>query len=280
MKLFDIRDRIAAAPPPPPPVRVNGVEIPAAEIVREIQHHPAPSAAAARAAAARALAVRELMLQEARRLGLVPQPGSDADGRRETDEDALVRQLLETALAVPSPSEDECRQFYAAHLDRFRAPDLYEIEHILFAARPDDREAYAEARRRAVAVIAKLKAHPESFAEMAAALSSCPSAEAGGNLGQITADRTTPEFAAALATMEPGRLCPVPVETRYGVHVVRMGRRIDGAVLPFELVKGRIARYLADRVFHHAVRQYIAILAGRASIEGVDLAGTGRLPVQ
>ena len=63
---------------PPPPtfseVRVNGVEIAPEAIAQEIQHHPAPDADTAWAEAARALAVRELLLQEARRLGSMPNP--------------------------------------------------------------------------------------------------------------------------------------------------------------------------------------------------------------
>ena len=104
-------------------MRVNGAEIPPQTIVSEIQNHPAPHAATAREQAIRALIVRELLLQEARRRGMVPSPRLDAAGRRETEGDALIRQLIEAEIETPQPGETECREFYEANLGRFRGPD-------------------------------------------------------------------------------------------------------------------------------------------------------------
>ena len=70
----------------PAEVSVNGVSIARDAIVREMQHHAAPKPIAAWQQAARALVIRELLLQEAHRLGVVPQSISDSEGRRETDE--------------------------------------------------------------------------------------------------------------------------------------------------------------------------------------------------
>ena len=49
-------------------------------------------------------------------------------------------------------------------------------------------------------------------------------------------------------------------------------RRIDGDVLPFDLVRDRIAGYLDETVRRRAQQQYVSILAGRARLTGVDLA--------
>ena len=65
-----------------------------------------------------------------------------------------------------------------------------------------------------------------------------------------------------------------PVETRYGFHVIRLQRRIDGRELPFESVRDKIAAYLADAVQRRALAQYVAILAGSADITGVDFGAT------
>ncbi|TCT05405.1 peptidyl-prolyl cis-trans isomerase C [Tepidamorphus gemmatus] len=280
MRLFDVSDRRAA--PSPPAVRVNGTEISRDEIAREIQHHPATSPGAAREAAVRALVVRRLLLDEARRLGLQAEceVETDADGRRETPEEALVRRLIETQLRVPTPTEAECRRFYDARPHRFRTPDLHEAAHILFSAARDNAQAVSAAEAAASGVIAVLRGEPGRFAEFAAALSACPSAGVGGQLGPIASGQTTPEFEAALMTMTPGTICDKPIRTRYGVHVVRLDRRIAGCRLPFEAVRCEIADYLADAVFHRAVYQYLAILAGRAEIEGITLVTSDGLLVQ
>ena len=90
---------------------VNGV-VAHDDISREAQNHPAPKPIAAWTAAARALAVRELLLQEARRIGLDAQPLADGEGRTETDEEALIRALVEREVTTPAPDEAACRRYY------------------------------------------------------------------------------------------------------------------------------------------------------------------------
>jgi peptidyl-prolyl cis-trans isomerase C len=260
-------------------VRVNGVTIPRDVIAREVQHHPSRTPAASWQAAARALVVRELLLQEARRLAIEAEPLADADGRRETAEEAAVRALVAREVCTPSADMAECRRYYEQNRRRFRSSDIYEAAHILFAASKADAPHYAQARAAAEATLAVLREHPEQFADLARALSACTSASQGGNLGQITAGQTTPEFEQALSTLEPGAIGPEPVATRYGFHVVRLDRKHQGRELPFELVADRIAEYLEESVQRRALAQYVARLAGAARIEGIDLATAGAMQV-
>ncbi|MBM3528972.1 MAG: peptidylprolyl isomerase [Alphaproteobacteria bacterium] len=253
-------------------VRVNGTAIPRDLIAREVQHHPARTPIEAWKAAARALAVRELLVQEARRLGVVGEPAEDDEGRRETAEEAAVRELVEREVRVPTADENTCRRYYEQNRGRFRSGDIYEAAHILFAASRDDAQAYAKARDEAAAVLAELRDRPECFAEYAESRSDCPSANQGGNLGQIGPGQTTPEFERALFALDPGTIALEPVATRYGFHIVRLDRRIEGRELPFELVAARIAEYLNESVRRRATAQYIARLAGAARIEGVEFA--------
>ena len=209
-------------------VSVNGVTIRHDEISREAQNHPAPTPIAAWTAAARALAVRELLLQEARRKGLEPQPLSDGEGRTETDEEASIRALVEREVSTPAPDEAICRRYYEQDLRRFRSADLYEAAHILIAAHPGDRTAYAAARAQAEVLTTALRDTPERFAELALAYSACPSKEVGGNLGQLSPGDTTPEFDAALCAMASGETRADPVPSRFGHHIIRLDRKVEG----------------------------------------------------
>ena len=272
----------AHAPMPagkPVTVSVNGVAIARDAIVREMQHHAASKPIAAWQQAARALVIRELLLQEARRLAVAPQPISDADGRRETDEEAMMRSLIEREVTVPEPDDETCRRYYERNGARFRSPDIYEAAHILFAALPADAQAYARAREDAAAVLAELRLHPERFAALAQAHSQCSSAAQGGNLGQITAGQTTPEFEQALVALAPGQLCEAPVATRYGFHIIQLERKHAGRTLPFEAVAERIADYLSESVKRRADAQYVARLVSAARIDGIELAGADALRV-
>src|SRR6185295_6271926 len=139
----------------------------------------------------------------------------------------------------------------------------------LFAAAPDDPAARAHAKAAAEQVLAQLAAEPARFDALAASLSACSSGKQGGRLGQITSGDTAPEFETFLFALEEGQICPLPVATRYGFHVIRLDRKSAGAVLPYDIAAPRIAAYLAERAWRTAVRQYIEILIGRARIEGI-----------
>jgi peptidyl-prolyl cis-trans isomerase C len=244
-----------------------------------MQHHPAEKPIAAWQQAARALVIRELLLQRAKHLGLPPEPICDEAGRRETDDEALMRAVVEQEVAVPTPDDATCRRYYEQNSARFRSPDIYEASHILFAALPADQDGYAAARADASTVLAKLQDDPNSFAMLAKAHSNCPSAEQGGNLGQITSGQTTPEFERALLALAPGEISTEPVATRYGFHIIRLERRIDGRVLPYEVVAEHIADYLRESVQRRANAQYVARLASGARIEGIELASAEALRV-
>jgi peptidyl-prolyl cis-trans isomerase C len=213
----------------------------------------------------------------ARRLGIETEPQSDGADRRETDEEALIRTVVEQEVTIPEPDQEACRRYYEQNRKVFRSPAIYEAAHILFAARRDDVEAFARAEEAASAALDVLKGNPESFADLAKVHSACPSAAQGGNLGQLTRGDTTPEFEAALMVLPVGAISSEPVATRYGLHIIRLKRRIDERQLPFELVADRIADYLRESVMRRATAQYIARLVSRANITGVTLYGAEAL---
>jgi peptidyl-prolyl cis-trans isomerase C len=255
-------------------ISVNGVAIPRAAIAQETQHHPATRPLDAMKAASTALVVRELLLQEARRLRIPAEPASDGEGRRETEEEALVRGLIESEVRTPRADETACRRFHDQNRRRFRTPDLYEARHILLPASLADGAVLAQA------LLAQLALEPGAFAALALTHSACPSGKTGGHLGQIGPGQTVPEFEEALAGMAVGTIHPEPVETRYGLHIVWLDRRIEGQDLPFEIVRPRIAAWLDEKVRRVAIQQYVSILAGRADIQGIDLAGASSPLVQ
>src|SRR5699024_5387903 len=197
-----------APPMPPPPsfgeVRINGVEIDPDDIAREIQHHPAPDADTAWREAARALAIRELLLQEARRRGIEADPETDEAGRTETEDDALVRELLDEAAEPEMPGEEEWRRYYDAQRHRFRTPDLFEAGHVLIAPESDDEEGWANAEAQARTSIAEVGDDQVAFASVAREMSACPSAKQDGALGQVRRGDLLPAVQSALEAIPPG----------------------------------------------------------------------------
>lgn len=255
----------------PQEIRVDGIAISRADIAREAQNHAAADPAAAWQAAAHALVVRQLLLAEADRLGIAAVPEEDDEDRRETEEEAVIRALLEEEVKVPTADEATCRRYFARNPTLFRTGDLYEVAHILIAADPADAEARQAAREKAETLLTGLLAGSVTFETAAREASACPSREVGGSLGQIGRGQTVPEFESALAAMAPGTIHPVPVETRYGFHIVRLAHRVEGRDLPFEMVREAIAGHLELSSWHAAMRQYVSLLIGRADMRGISM---------
>lgn len=252
-------------------VRVGEVEIAPSAIAAEAQNHPADDGEEAWRLAAEALVVRQLLVAEADRLGICTDDLMDSEGRKLTGSDARIEALLAEEVLVPEANESEARRFYARNTDRFTSETLVEAEHILLSASPDDTLAYNMALSDARGLIRQVEADPKCFARLAREFSACPSKEQGGNLGQIGKGQTVAEFEEALFALGEGELCREPVRTRFGVHVIRAGRRAEGQQMPFEVVAASIRTYLEEASYRRAVAQYLAILAGRTEIEGVEL---------
>ena len=245
-----------------PDILVNGVPISADEIAREVQYHPASSPQEGIHKAAEALVIRTLLLQRAKQT-----VADESDG---LSEEALITALLEREAPAEYPNGEECQRYFDNHRDSFRSPDLLQISHILIAAAPDDEPALQKARQTAQELLTQLRQAPERFEILAREYSACPSKETGGNLGQISRGQTTPEFEQQVFAMEEG-LADKPLESRYGVHVVQVDRKIDGKPLPFEQVHDQVSAYLAEVRQRMAINRYLHQLIDEAEIEGIEL---------
>jgi len=256
-----------------PDVSVNGEDISAADIAAEAQNHHAPKGKPGLAwrAGAKALVIRALLLQEARKRDLQPKPQEVAKGKFETDEESMIREVMEMGVAPDAPDDSEIRAIYQRDPDRFRAPSLYEPAHILFVADPEDAAARSDAKAKATAAVQTLLQEPKSFSKLAAELSDCPSRDAGGQLGQISSGDTVPEFESALDALAAGEMAAEPVESRYGFHVVRLNAKAVGDVLPYDAVKPQISEALEKAAWAHAAQAFVSDLVKNANIVGIDM---------
>jgi peptidyl-prolyl cis-trans isomerase C len=256
-----------------PDVVVNNETIPSAAIAAEAQNHTAPKdkPGIAWRKAAQALTIRALLLQEARARGLVSDPLEAAPGRFETEEEALIRALLDEALTIAPVTEDAVRAEWAKAPDRYRSPPLWDVSHILCACDPRDEEERAAAQARATHLLSKLDGDAKGFAAVARE-SDCDSKASGGHLGQLGPGDTVPEFEAALRELDEGNITPAPVLSRHGWHIIRLNAIAPGQVLPFETVRPKIAQALEKAAWARASRDFVETLAQGAKITGASLA--------
>ena len=187
--------------------------------------------------------IRHRLLERARTLGLA----GDSEER-------LIDALLDREVRPAQATEDDCRRYYDEHPELFRSGDLVEADHILFAV--TERTPLAALRARARQVLDEAIAAPQRFGDLAREFSNCPSAQVGGNLGQLGRGDVVPEFWQAIAAFGGTGTVPALVETRHGLHVLRVTRRVEGRALPYEAVRSRIAARLAERNLQQALREY------------------------
>lgn len=61
----------------------------------------------------------------------------------------------------------------------------------------------------------------ESFANLAAAKSQCPSGKRGGDLGVFGRGMMVREFEKAAFALEKGQMTAAPVKTEFGWHIIK-----------------------------------------------------------
>ena len=189
---------------------------------------------------------------------------------------SAIEALLDNNLHVPEPSLEACQRYYSAHQASYATGERVNVRHILFAVTQGVDVVLL--RQRAETCLLQVRCHDgqnstERFAAEAKNLSNCPSGAEGGLLGWLLAADCAPEFAKELFGSQEVGVLPRLVHSRFGLHVVEVLARAPGNALPFESVHGAVAMALKQKTYVTALRQYIALLAGGAVLQGIDLAG-------
>ena len=224
--------------------------------------------------ALRQRACTELLRQTAQREGLLA--GDDApstDGAISEAATRAIEALLERSLNVPEPSEEACRRHFAANESTYRTGERIRARHILFAVTPG--VDVVALRKRAESTLLDVRCHDgtgrDRFAEAAREGSNCPSGAEGGDLGTLVDADCAPEFARELFGRPEVGVLPRLVHSRFGLHIVEVLSREPGATQSFVAVRGAVAMSLRQLAYVTALRQYLRLLAGEATVVGVDL---------
>ena len=220
-------------------------------------------------------ACSELLRQAAIASGLLS--GSDVaspDGVLSELATEAIETLLEQSLAIPEPSEEACHRHYAAHQALYSTGERLNVRHILFAVTQG--VDVVALRNRAETTLLDVRCHDGSnledrFAKAASTFSNCPSGAEGGSLGWLLASDCAPEFAKELFGHTEVGVLPRLVHSRFGLHVVEVMERVPGTQQPFEAVHGAVTMALRQKTYVTALRQYLQLLAGEATVDGVDL---------
>jgi hypothetical protein len=151
--------------------------------------------------------------------------------------------LSEDATATAAPSEAELRAYLERHPERFRIDARVSFEHVYFARERDGEPADAAA----AALLARFAADGGASAAaelgdpflLPSAFEGAARAELEGLFGEA--------FAARVLELEPGRWTG-PVESGYGLHLVRVRERSAGHTPELAEVRDAVEReWIAER---------------------------------
>ena len=123
----------------------------------------------------------------------------------------------------------------------------------------------AEAKKKAEAIYAEVKADGADFEAIATDKSTGPSAAKGGDIGIFTADRMAEEFSAAAFDMEVGEISE-PVKTKFGYHIIKVTGSWGPGPLPQEALEDQITKRLEQRKLHQGRRELKEELLGKYEV--------------
>ncbi|MBI3148598.1 MAG: SurA N-terminal domain-containing protein [Betaproteobacteria bacterium] len=166
----------------------------------------------------------------------------------QTPEQVRIEYALLTAdnlLGQVSASAEEVRKFYDENQKQYTQDEERQASHILLNLKPDAKdEEKAATRKKAEAILAQVKLAPAKFGELAKKESQDPgSAANGGDLGLFGPGVMVKPFEEAAFGMKIGDIVG-PVQSDFGLHIIKLTAIKEKRVRGFEEVKSQIEQDL------------------------------------
>lgn len=141
--------------------------------------------------------------------------------------DTLAQLAMSDVMKDVTVNEDEIKEFYDANPNQFQKGATVGAKHIL-----------VKEEEECVKILEEIKAG-KAFEEAAQAYSTCPSGSKGGDLGEFGKGQMVKEFEEAAFAAEIGDVVG-PVKTQFGYHLIKVEKKNEATVIPFEEVKGQL----------------------------------------
>ena len=168
---------------------------------------------------------------------------------------------MQAELSKSNPvTDEEVQKFYDDNKDRqFTQPAKLNASHILVKYSDNPSEEEKKAAQSKLLGLKKQLAEGADFATLAKENSDCPSKDQGGNLGDFSEGQMVPDFEKALKTLKVGEVSD-PVETQFGLHLIKAGEGKDAEVQKFADVKEQISQQLQQQQSGEAFEKHLDAL--------------------
>lgn len=164
-------------------------------------------------------------------------------------------------------TEDEMDQYYKAHQDEFRSPEMVRARHILIkvdrTASEDDKK---NAREKAEGILKRIKAG-EDFAKLANEVSDDTGSKTkGGDLGLFPKGRMVPAFEQAAFSLKPGEVSDV-IESPFGFHIIKVEEKKEAGIETYEQAKDKVKEKVLNILAAGRVSEFIEKALKDAKVE-------------
>jgi peptidyl-prolyl cis-trans isomerase C len=167
---------------------------------------------------------------------------------------AAAKYLDTIRAGVATVSDEELETYYRDNAVRLTLPEQVRVRHILLTWKPmgttDDRAAI----RKQMAPILEQARSGEDFTELARKHSDDSTAGQGGDTGFFHRGQMVPAFEAVAFALQPGEVSD-PVETAFGVHILRLEEHKEARLLPLDEVREQLREHIRGEKMEAAVEQ-------------------------
>ena len=188
--------------------------------------------------------------------------------RRHIERMIAAKQYLDGfRLEASDVNQAELERYYHDNEYRLTLPEQIRVRHILLTWKPlgtqDDRAAI----RKQMQPILDRARSGEDFAELAEEFSDdYATRETGGDTGFFQRGEMVPAFEEVAFALRPGEISD-PVETSFGVHIIRLEERREPQLLPLDEVREQLLEHVRTEQMEAAAQQEIDRLRAAADIQ-------------
>lgn len=151
---------------------------------------------------------------------------------KRVEENVLKQYVINKILTSVKLTEEEKKAFFEAQKQSFSKPETASAKHIL-----------VDSEEKAKDILGKINAGEVSFEDAAKEHSTCPSKDAGGDLGTFGRGQMVPEFENAVFNMNNGEVSG-PVKTQFGYHLIKLENKNESSIPEYDEVAEEVGKTL------------------------------------
>jgi parvulin-like peptidyl-prolyl isomerase len=180
---------------------------------------------------------------------------------------AAKKYLDDIRMGVAEVSDEDLEKYYRDNEYRLTIPEQVRVRHILLTWKPmgttDDKAAIRDQMK----PILERARDGEDFAALASELSDdYATRQNGGDTGLFKRGEMAPAFEQAAFALKPDEISD-PVETPFGVHILRLEEHRQAHLLPLDEIREKLRDHMREERMETAVEQEIERLRNEGKVE-------------